>query len=425
MSQVNSSKLQETTINSFNQTLDQVIDCVFMFDPVSLRFIFVNQGALDHLGYDREELYAMAPLDIKPEFTEDSFRQKITPLKNNKKESISFSTLHRSKTGEDIPVEILLKYAVPPGNDPRFVAIVRDISERIRQRKEKETIQAELLQKHKLESVGQLAAGLAHEINTPAQFIGSNIQFLSDAFADTIQFVAGLQTASQKWPEEMKRQMDEALEKLDWEYLEAEIPTAIVQSKDGVDRISSLLAAMKRFSHPGSTEMTTADLHEIIETALTVSRNEWKYVAEVITEFGADVPQIPLLVDQMGQVILDMVVNASQAIQEKRTKSGVEEMGVIKISTRVMDEEILLIFHDKGIGINTSDIKKVFDPFFTTKEIGKGTGQGMAICHDVITKKHHGTLKVSSKEGLGTTFTIKLPKGKRKQTVSSEITLEG
>ena len=185
------------------------------------------------------------------------------------------------------------------------------------------------------------------------------------------------------------------------------------------DRISSLLAAMKRFSHPGSTEMTTADLHEIIETALTVSRNEWKYVAEVITEFGADVPQIPLLIDQMGQVILNMVVNASQAIQEKRTKSGVEEMGVIKISTHVMDEEILLIFHDNGIGIEAAFIKKVFDPFFTTKEIGKGTGQGLAICHDVITKKHHGTLKVSSEEGLGTTFTIRLPKGKKGQKTSS------
>lgn len=414
-------KLQEATINSFNQTLDQVIDCVFMFDPLSLRFMYVNQGALDQLGYNREELYTMTPLDIKPEFTEESFRQKISTLKNNQKESISFSTLHRTKAGDNIPVEILLKYAVPPGNAPRYVAIVRNISERIRQRKEKESIQAELLQKHKLESVGQLASGLAHEINTPAQFIGSNIQFLSDAYADMNNFIADLQTASLEWPEERKNLMTEALDELDWEYLKTEIPTAIDQSKDGVERISSLLAAMKRFSHPGSTEMISTDLHEIIDTALTVSRNEWKYVAEVVTKYDADVPRIPLLVDQMGQVILNMVVNASQAIQEKRTKRGIEEMGIITISTRLVDQEVEMIFHDNGIGIAAPIIKKVFDPFFTTKEVGKGTGQGLAICHDVITKKHHGTLQVSSEEGVGSTFTIRLPKEKRSQQITREI----
>jgi PAS domain S-box-containing protein len=413
-------KLQEATINSFNQTLDQVIDCVFMFDPTTLRFIYVNQGALDHLGYDREEFNAMTPLDIKPEFTEASFRQKISILQNNQKESILFITMHRSKAGDDIPVEVLLKYAVPPGNAPRFVAIVRDISERIRQRDEKEAIQSELLQKHKLESVGQLASGLAHEINTPVQFIGTNIEFFSNAYTDTIQFITGLRTASLEWPEEIRNQMTEALKQLDWEYLKSEIPTAVAESKDGIDRISSLLSAMKRFSHPGSTKMVSTDLHEIIDTALTVSRNEWKYVAEIVTAYGGDVPKIPLLVDQMGQVVLNMVVNASHAIQEKRTKNGNQEMGVITISTRLAGEEVELTFQDNGNGIAAPIIKKVFDPFFTTKEVGKGTGQGLAICHDVITKKHHGKLLVTSKEGTGTTFTIILPMTEGGRQISSE-----
>jgi PAS domain S-box-containing protein len=402
-------KLQEATINSFNQTLDQVIDCVFMFDPDSLRFIYVNQGAMDHLGYDREELYAMTPLDIKPEFNDDSFHHKISILKNSQKESISFTTLHRTKGGINIPVEILLKYAVPPGNEPRFVAIVRDISERLRQRKEKEDIQAELLQKHKLESVGQLAAGLAHEINTPTQFIGSNIEFLSDSYTDTINFIAELESASLKWPDEVRKQTTEALEALDWDYLKTEIPKAITESKNGIDRVTSLLAAMKRFSHPGSSEMINVDLHEIIDTSLTVSRNEWKYVAGIVKEYDTALPKIPLLVDQMGQVILNMVVNASQSIQEKRTRSGNQEMGVITISTRLVGEEVELIFQDNGIGIAAPILKKVFDPFFTTKEIGKGTGQGLAICHDVITKKHHGRLTVSSEEDSGATFNIRLP----------------
>jgi signal transduction histidine kinase len=328
--------------------------------------------------------------------------------------------MHRSKAGDDIPVEVLLKYAVPPGNAPRFVAIVRDISERIRQRDEKEAIQSELLQKHKLESVGQLASGLAHEINTPVQFIGTNIEFFSNAYTDTIQFITGLRTASLEWPEEIRNQMTEALKQLDWEYLKSEIPTAVAESKDGIDRISSLLSAMKRFSHPGSTKMVSTDLHEIIDTALTVSRNEWKYVAEIVTAYGGDVPKIPLLVDQMGQVVLNMVVNASHAIQEKRTKNGNQEMGVITISTRLAGEEVELTFQDNGNGIAAPIIKKVFDPFFTTKEVGKGTGQGLAICHDVITKKHHGKLLVTSKEGTGTTFTIILPMTEGGRQISSE-----
>lgn len=402
-------KLQAATINSFNETLDQVMDCVFMFDPESLRYIYVNQGALDHLGYDRETIYSMCPVDIKPEFTEESFREMINPLKDNHKESLTFVTLHRDKEGKDIPVEILLKYAVPPGNDPRFVTIVRDISERIQQRKEKEKIQAELLHKQKLESVGQLAAGIAHEINTPVQFIGTNIEFFSDTHEDIERFVVELQTASLQWPEEIQNKLADALENLDWEYLAEEIPLAIRQSKDGVDRVSSLVTAMKRFSHPGSKEMSEADLNEIIETALTVSSNEWKYNAEIVKMYDKNLPKIPLLVDQMGQVVLNMIVNASQAIHEKNAQNGTEEKGMITVSTRVVDNEVELIFHDTGIGIPESIIAKVFDPFFTTKEVGKGTGQGLAICHDVITQKHHGSLQVTSNEREGTTFVVKLP----------------
>ena len=402
-------QLQEATINSFNQTLDQVIDCVFMFDPDSLKFIYANQGAIDHLGYNRDELFSMTPVDIKPEFTDEPFRNMINALQNSSEESLTFTTLHRSKSGEDIPVEILLKYAVPPGNDPRFVAIVRDISERLRQRSEKEKIQSELLHKQKLESVGQLAAGIAHEINTPTQFIGTNIEFLADAYTDVEKFFTWLQDNSSHWPVEIKKVLDESIRDLDWNYLQSEIPLAIEESRDGVDRVSSLVSAMKRFSHPGTKEITYADLSEIIDTSLTVSRNEWKYIAEVKKEYDSDLPKIPLLIDQMGQVILNMIVNSAQAIKEKHEKHGTEERGVITITTKMVDDEVELRFSDTGSGIPENIIKKVFDPFFTTKQVGNGTGQGLAICHDVITQKLHGSMSVSSQEDVGTSFIIRLP----------------
>jgi len=406
-------KLQAATVNSFNETLDQVMDCVYMFDPSTLKFIFVNQGGLDLLGYGREELYSMSPLDINMELTEDSFRTLIRPLQENSEDSLTFVSHHRDSKGNDIPVEMLLKYAVPPGNEPRFVAIVRDISERIQQGKEKEKIQAELLHKQKLESVGQLAAGIAHEINTPIQFVGTNIEFFSESHEDVEQFVTELRKTLPEWPDDIQKQVEAALENLDWEYLVEEIPTAIRQSKEGIDRVSALVGAMKRFSHPGSKEMTKADLNEIIETALTVSSNEWKYHAEIVRMYDEDLPKIPLLADQMGQVFLNLIVNASQAIHEKNSKNGTEEKGTITISTRVVDQDAELVFHDTGAGISQSIITKVFDPFFTTKDVGKGTGQGLAICHDVITQKHHGTLQVSSVEGEGTTFVMRLPLEKK------------
>ncbi len=402
--------LQQATIDSFNQTLDQVLDCVFIFDPQTLRFIYVNQGATEHLQYTREELFQLTPLTIKPEFEEGAFRELLKPLIKKDIESHHFQTIHRTKTGKDIPVEILLKYACPPRNSPRFVAIVRDISERIAQQKENERIQTELLQKQKLESVGQLAAGLSHEINTPTQFISTNIEFLTESFDEISDFMTSLEEDSEKWPDSAKKLLDEVIEELDWEYLSDEIPDALTQSKDGIDRVITLVSAMKRFSHPGSKEKTNTDIHEIIDTALTVSRNEWRYAAELKIDYDETIPEIPMLVDEMGQVIINMIINASHAMQDKFGEEQEGELkGKITVSTCLAGEHVQVSISDNGVGIDEDTIKKVFDPFFTTKSVGKGTGQGLAICHDVITKKHQGKLEVKSEKNIGTTFIISLP----------------
>lgn len=402
-------QLQKDTINSFTDTLDKVLDCIFMFDPETFQFSYVNQGAVDHLGYTREQLLQMTPLDIKPEFTPESFRAMAEMLTSGRKESQTFTTVHRDINGKDIPVEVLLRHVTPPGNEPRFVAVVRDITERIEERREKEQMQAELMHSQKLESVGQLAAGIAHEINTPTQFIGTNIEFLSDTVEDLREFFVTLQEQMKGCPDKVKQKLAEAIEELDWEYLEEELPVAVSQSRDGVERVSSLVAAMKRFSHPGSREKAPCDLHEVITTALTVSRNEWKYVADVITDFSDNLPLVPLYSDEIGQVVLNMMVNAAHAIQEKQQKDDSIEKGIITISTQLLENEVELIFEDSGTGIPEDIIKKVFDPFFTTKEVGKGTGQGLAICHDVITRKHGGRLEVTSGDGCGARFVLGLP----------------
>lgn len=272
--------------------------------------------------------------------------------------------------------------------------------------------QTRLLHAQKLESVGQLAAGIAHEINTPTQFIGSNIDFLEESFADVKLMIASLQkivlAISQGTAvSEAGREAEKLLEELDWSYLETEIPAAIMQSKEGIKRVTTIVQAMKEFSHPGSKEKAYFDLNKIIETTITVASNEWKYWAEVETRLDPDLPQVFCLADEIGQVFLNILINASQAIASKN--KGSSEKGRITISTRRYPEHVEICIEDTGSGIPENIRQRVFDPFFTTKDVGKGTGQGLAISHDVIEKKHGGIISLTSEVGKGTVFTIQLP----------------
>ena len=272
--------------------------------------------------------------------------------------------------------------------------------------------QARLLQAQKLEAVGQLAAGIAHEINTPIQFISSNTAFLEDSFKDVRQLIKGLQKLLLPFSRgpalaETGREIEKLLEELDWDYLDNEIPMAIQQSKEGIQRVSAVVQAMKEFSHPGTKEKAYHDLQRIIETTVTVASNEWKYCAEIATNFEPDLPKVFCLADEIGQVILNILINASHAIAAKNP-AGTDK-GRITISSRRVQEHVEISIEDTGTGIPENIQAKVFDPFFTTKEVGKGTGQGLAICHDVINNKHGGALSLTSERGKGSVFTIQLP----------------
>ncbi|MDO9040728.1 MAG: ATP-binding protein [Desulfocapsaceae bacterium] len=272
--------------------------------------------------------------------------------------------------------------------------------------------QTRLLQAQKLESVGQLAAGIAHEINTPAQFIGTNITFLEESFVDIKRLIDTFQKVLQTIAQgsaitETGREAEKLLEELDWNYLENEIPAAIQQSKEGIKRVTTIVQAMKEFSHPGRKEKAFYDLNKILETTITVASNEWKYCAEIVTHFDANLPKVFCLADEIGQVFLNILVNASHAIASKSPNSS--EKGKITISTRHNQEHVEICIEDTGIGIPENIRARVFDPFFTTKSVGKGTGQGLAISHDVIENKHKGILGLTSETGKGTVFTIQLP----------------
>lgn len=275
--------------------------------------------------------------------------------------------------------------------------------------------QTQLLQAKKLESVGQLAAGIAHEINTPAQFIGSNIDFLGDSFRDVKRLVDTVHEQIRALADDgaevqpALQTLTDLFAEIDWDYLKSEIPTAIEQSREGIQRITKIVQAMKEFSHPSSKEKVNNDLNKLIETTIIVASNEWKYFAEVRTDLAPDLPLVSCLADELGQVFLNILVNAAHAIESRLSDDPREKKGVITISSRQDGQQVEIRIADTGKGIPEEIQSRVFDPFFTTKGVGKGTGQGLAIAHNVVTQKHEGTLSFETEPGKGTVFIIRLP----------------
>jgi PAS domain S-box-containing protein len=292
------------------------------------------------------------------------------------------------------------------GTTQGFVIIGADITNR-------KALMNQLNQAQKLKSIGQLAAGIAHEINTPTQYVGDNVRFLHEAFEDMSRVLEsyGRMLSAVKAgnaTRELIDEIDQCLEEADLDYLAEEIPVAIEHTLDGVGRISKIVQAMKEFSHPGREEKVPTDINKAIESTITVARNEWKYVAEMQTELDATLPSVPCMPGEFNQVILNMIINAAHAIAEV-PKEAQAALGTIRISTARVDGHARITISDTGTGISPEIRSRIFDPFFTTKEVGKGTGQGLAICFPVIVEKHGGSIEVASEVGKGTSFIITLP----------------
>ena len=281
-----------------------------------------------------------------------------------------------------------------------------DITDRVK-------FEAQLHQSQKMEAIGQLAAGIAHEINTPTQFVGDNTRFLQDAFGDLIEacnlYKESTNAAkSGTLNEEHIQDLEKRFAKLDIAYLEEEVPQAIQQTLKGIDRITHIVQAMKIFAHPGGEEKEPIDINKEIEKTITITRNEWKYVAELITDFDATLPTVPCHRAEFSQVILNLIINAAHAIADANGDHS-SERGTIKISSTLDGNWAEIRISDTGHGIPQEIRHRVFDLFFTTKEPGRGTGQGLAIAHSVIVDKHSGKIEIETGQDRGTTFVIRLP----------------
>jgi two-component system, NtrC family, sensor kinase len=298
--------------------------------------------------------------------------------------------------------------AVQRSNDgQRTVSMLsRDITERKR-------VEAELYQAQKLESVGRLAAGIAHEINTPIQFIGDNVHFLRNSFdtlirlGRTIQVAtraadagANLAAANRALIADLRAAETEA----DLDYLADEIPRAIGQTLDGVKQVASIVRAMKEFAHPDGSERVAIDLNHALLSTLTVARSELKYLADVETDLG-ELPPVPCHASAINQVLLNLLVNAAHAIADL----GDHHRGTVRVRTARDGDDVLVEIADTGCGIPDEIKDQIFDQFFTTKEVGRGTGQGLALARRIVVEQHGGTLSFESEVGRGTTFSVRLP----------------
>jgi PAS domain S-box-containing protein len=311
--------------------------------------------------------------------------------------------------GGDVAVEVIARPLIDEGGQRRgLVGVIADITER-----RARAVEAEHAQK--LEALGRLSAGLAHEINTPIQFVSDNTHFLSDSYEALLTLVATYRSVLTGHcldgqpnhggaghtvrREEIIRQAEA---QADIDYISQEIPEAIEQSLDGLARVSTLVRAMRVFSHAGDDLQAPADLNEALRAAVTIAESQIKAVADIECEL-ADLPPVVCSIGDLNQVFLNLLINAVDAI----TDTGVR--GTITLGTRVEGDEAVVTFTDTGPGIPEELRLRIFEPFFTTKPVGRGTGQGLALARAVVHDRHGGRITVTSQPGQGSTFTVRLP----------------
>ncbi len=292
-------------------------------------------------------------------------------------------------------------------------ALRTEIDQRKLMEDERKIMEVQLRQAQKLEAIGQLAAGIAHEINTPAQYIGDNAHFIEESWGILAQVLHSHEDLlgalkKQDVSPELTDAADGLVDRADLDFLYEQIPAAIKATLEGVDRVTKVVRAMKEFAHPGTKEKTPADLNHSIETTVTVAQNEWKYVADMKLDLDPSLPKVPCFLEEFNQSILNLVVNAGHAIGDA-VRNAPGRKGTISIQTRRDGGHVEIRVGDTGTGIAESARPHIFEPFFTTKSVGKGSGQGLSIVHGSIVKKHGGTVAFESEIGKGTTFILRLP----------------
>ena len=397
------------------QTLMTTIPSAIYFKDLKSRFIRVNQAHAKSFGMaSPDDLVGKSDFDF---FTREHAQAAYEDEQRIIQTGTPILNLIEKETWPDRPPTWVSTTKMPLRDDHGTIigtfGISTNITEQKRNEEERLALELQLHQAQKLESIGRLAAGIAHEINTPTQYVSDNIHFIGKTLGD-LEHVFAAYTGLLQWlrtqgplPPELAALLATA-EKVRLDYLRREIPVAISDAEEGLARVTKIVRAMKNFSHPGQDTFTPIDLNQAIESTLTVSRNEWKYVAELVTDFDPLLPLIPCLPGEFNQVILNIVVNAAHAIADV-VGFNTGKKGTISVSTRLDGNWVEIRIRDTGTGIPLHAQPHVFEQFYTTKQIGKGTGQGLALARAVIVDQHAGTLTFETQPAAGTTFIIRLP----------------
>lgn len=400
--------LAHRTLRMAHAEIEQLIasiPSVLVFLDKQLRVSRWNKFASKTFGYTAESVLNKEFLSLELSWNNELIRSRLITCKATRTQA-SVQELHcrlSDKRDAYLMVDIL-----PIIGDQKdslgYLILAQDLTER-------KVIEQQLSHAQRMESIGQLASGVAHEINTPTQYTGDNLSFLNDAFFDLCRLLEAYENLKkacfQQQPQSDVLKTIERMEReIELSYLRKEIPDAVLQAKEGVTKIAHIVKAMKEFSLHGSAEKRLFDLNRAIHNTITVSRNEWKYVAEIVTNLDPELPAVCCFPGDLSQAILCILVNAAEAIRETVAKG---DKGRITVSSRRMHKQVEIRISDNGGGIPAEIRSCIFDPFFSTKEVGKGVGQGLWIAHSTIVEKHGGSIHFETEEGKGTTFIICLP----------------
>ena len=378
--------------NVLRTMIDLIPAFIYAKDAHS-RFTACNALVAHRMGTTPDELIGKTDFDFFPHAMAEKFFTNEQALIQSGKPLIGVEEIAFDKTrGMD---RVILTSKMPlrdaQGNLTGIVGTGFDITDR-------KAAEERLSSMDRHESIGRLAAGVAHEINTPIQYLNDSVSFVREGVQELLEYIDTLRAAIPKSPDP---DADENVEEL-----RRDMPPAITRMAEGLSRIAEIVRSMKDFSHADSEEISQVDINQSIRSTLVVARSEYKLVADVETEFG-DLPKVTCHGGQINQVLLNLIVNAAHAIADVVGNSG--QRGKITVRTRAEDDGVIIEIQDTGGGIPENIRSRIFDPFFTTKDVGRGTGQGLSIARSVIVKGHRGALHFTTEGGKGTTFVVRLP----------------
>jgi PAS domain S-box-containing protein len=390
-------KLKESE-ERFRLLFEQESDAIIIFDAASRIIFDINMAAQDLYGYEKNELLGK---DLLLLMNEDNYTRLCKEFTKTGEGSafILLRVEHFRKDGTPVPVSCRGRIIKFNGREHVFLSM-RDITDKIRQEEEKTLLQGHLMQTEKMAALGILAAGIAHEINNPMAFIASNLFTLDKYIKRITSYIVEIPRLLEAESSAVSvAKMNEKKREMKIDYLLKDADDLISESVSGAERVKKIVQDLKLFTHQGSDEQELFDVHECMEKTINIVWNELKYKTTIHRQYG-DIPLIKGYSHQIGQVFMNLLVNAVHSIEKE---------GVITIQTSLSYGWACISITDTGCGISNENIARIFEPFFTTKEEGIGSGLGLSIAYDIVTKKHHGRLTVASAVGAGTTFTIKLP----------------